>query len=91
MRVTSKGQVIIPQNVRESMGILPAEIEFEQDENGRWYIAKVPPQPKKSQPVSHCSQDRQADHEYQRYYGLDARRSVVTKKIKNYSKSMRHF
>lgn len=43
MRVTSKGQVTIPQNVRESMGILPAEteIEFLQDENGRWYIAKT--------------------------------------------------
>ncbi len=37
MRVTSKGQVTIPQNVRKSMGILPAEteIEFQQDENGR--------------------------------------------------------
>jgi len=43
MRVTSKGQVTIPQNVRESMGILPAEteIEFLQDENGRWYINKT--------------------------------------------------
>jgi len=43
MRVTSKGQVTIPQNVRESMGILPAEteIEFLQDENGRWYINKA--------------------------------------------------
>lgn len=43
MRVTSKGQVTIPQNVRESMGILPAEteIEFLQDDSGRWYIAKV--------------------------------------------------
>jgi antitoxin PrlF len=43
MRVTSKGQVTIPQNVRESMGILPAEteVEFVQDENGRWYIAKT--------------------------------------------------
>ncbi|TAN70199.1 MAG: AbrB/MazE/SpoVT family DNA-binding domain-containing protein [Methylobacter sp.] len=42
MRVTSKGQVTIPQNVRESMGILPAEteIEFLLDENGRWYINK---------------------------------------------------
>jgi bifunctional DNA-binding transcriptional regulator/antitoxin component of YhaV-PrlF toxin-antitoxin module len=45
MRVTIKGQVTIPRNVRESMGILPAEteIEFLQDENGRWYIAKVAP------------------------------------------------
>ena len=43
MRVTSKGQVTIPQNVRESMGILPAEteIEFMQDESGRWYIVKT--------------------------------------------------
>jgi len=43
MRVTSKGQVTIPQNVRESMGILPSEteIEFMQDESGRWYIVKA--------------------------------------------------
>jgi bifunctional DNA-binding transcriptional regulator/antitoxin component of YhaV-PrlF toxin-antitoxin module len=42
MRVTSKGQVTIPQNVRESMAILPAqtEIEFMQDDAGRWYIIK---------------------------------------------------
>lgn len=43
MRVTSKGQVTIPQNVRESMDILPAqtEIDFMQDESGRWYIVKA--------------------------------------------------
>ena len=43
MRVTSKGQVTIPKDVRESMGIIPAEteVEFLQDENGRWYIAKA--------------------------------------------------
>jgi AbrB family looped-hinge helix DNA binding protein len=43
MRVTSKGQVTIPQHVRESLGILPAEteIDFLQDENGRWYITKT--------------------------------------------------
>lgn len=42
MRVTSKGQVTIPQEVRESMGIRPAEseVDFKQDENGRWYLAK---------------------------------------------------
>jgi AbrB family looped-hinge helix DNA binding protein len=42
MRVTSKGQVTIPQNVRESMGIQPTqtEIDFTQDESGRWYIVK---------------------------------------------------
>lgn len=50
MRVTSKGQVTIPRNVRESMGILPAEteIEFEQDESGHWYITKIPPHIKKT-------------------------------------------
>ena len=50
MRVTSKGQVTIPQKVRESMGILPAEteIEFLQVENGRWYIAKAKSRPKKA-------------------------------------------
>ena len=50
MRVTSKGQVTIPQNVRENMGILPAEteIEFLQDENGRWYINKTPSSKKKA-------------------------------------------
>ena len=42
MRVTSKGQVTIPRAVRESMGILPSEteVEFLQDEQGRWYLAK---------------------------------------------------
>ena len=50
MRVTSKGQVTIPQNVRENMGILPAEteIEFLQDENGRWYINKIQSAEKKT-------------------------------------------
>ena len=50
MRVTSKGQVTIPQNVRENMGILHAEneIEFLQDENGRWYINKTQASKKKS-------------------------------------------
>ena len=43
MHVTSKGQVTIPKDVRESMGIIPAEtdIEFLQDEQGRWYLAKA--------------------------------------------------
>ena len=42
MRITSKGQITIPQHVRQSMGLVPAqsEVEFEQDEKGRWYIVK---------------------------------------------------
>ena len=42
MRVTSKGQVTIPLQVRENMGIQPTqtEIDFLQDESGRWYIVK---------------------------------------------------
>ncbi|MCU7960513.1 MAG: type II toxin-antitoxin system PrlF family antitoxin [gamma proteobacterium symbiont of Bathyaustriella thionipta] len=45
MRVTIKGQVTIPQNVRESMGIIPAETEvnFLLDEQGRWYLTKAKP------------------------------------------------
>jgi len=43
MKVTSKGQVTIPQEVRESMGIRPSEseVEFKQDESGRWYLSKI--------------------------------------------------
>ena len=45
MHVTSKGQVTIPRDVRESMGIIPAEteVDFVQDEQGRWYILKAKP------------------------------------------------
>ena len=41
MRVTTKGQVTIPRNVREVLGITPeTEVEFIED-NGRFYIIKV--------------------------------------------------
>ena len=41
MRVTTKGQVTIPRNVRELLGITPeTEIEFRED-NGRFYIVKT--------------------------------------------------
>jgi antitoxin PrlF len=41
MRVTSKGQVTIPQNVRETLGITPqTEIQFVED-NGKFYIVKA--------------------------------------------------
>lgn len=41
MRVTSKGQVTIPRNIREVLGITPeTEIEFVED-NGRFYITKT--------------------------------------------------
>ena len=45
MHVTRKGQVTIPQKIRESMGILPAEteVDFLLDEQGRWYLAKAKP------------------------------------------------
>lgn len=44
MKVTSKGQVTIPQFVREDCGIYPAEteVEFVKDENNRWYLHKLP-------------------------------------------------
>jgi AbrB family looped-hinge helix DNA binding protein len=40
MRVTTKGQVTIPQPIREKLGITPStEIDFV-EEKGRFYIAK---------------------------------------------------
>ena len=41
MRVTIKGQVTIPRNIREVLGIVPeSEIDF-REENGRFYIVKT--------------------------------------------------
>lgn len=41
MRVTTKGQVTIPRNVREKLGIVPqTNIDF-QEENGKFYIVKT--------------------------------------------------
>ena len=47
MRVTTKGQITIPINVREVLGIMPeTEIDFRED-NGRFYIVKIS-KPKKT-------------------------------------------
>ena len=41
MRVTTKGQVNIPRNIREFLGITPeTEIDFKED-NGKFYIVKT--------------------------------------------------
>lgn len=50
MHVTSKGQVTIPKDVRDSMGIIPSEtdIEFLQDDKGHWYLTKAKPSHKKT-------------------------------------------
>ena len=41
MRVTTKGQVTIPRNIRESLGITPeTEIDFIED-NGKFYLVKI--------------------------------------------------
>ena len=41
MRVTTKGQVTIPRNIRESLGITPeTEIDFIEDD-GKFYIVKT--------------------------------------------------
>jgi len=41
MRVTTKGQVTIPRNVREKLGIIPqTNIDFLEDK-GRFYIVKT--------------------------------------------------
>lgn len=42
MRITTKGQVTIPQHIREKLGITPAtEVEFV-EEKGKVYIIKRP-------------------------------------------------
>jgi AbrB family looped-hinge helix DNA binding protein len=47
MRVTIKGQVTIPQKIREKLGITPAvEIDF-LEEKGRVYLVKRAGTPKK--------------------------------------------
>lgn len=47
MRVTTKGQVTIPRNIREVLGIVPeTEIDFVED-HGRFYIVKSD-EPKKT-------------------------------------------
>jgi len=41
MRVTTKGQVTIPKNIREVLGITPeTEIDFIED-NGKFYLVKT--------------------------------------------------
>lgn len=41
MKVTTKGQVTIPRNIREVLGITPeTEIDFKED-NGKFYIVKT--------------------------------------------------
>ena len=46
MRVTTKGQVTIPQKIREKLGITPAvEIDF-LEEKGRIYLVKRAGNPK---------------------------------------------
>lgn len=42
MKITSKGQVTIPQGVRERAGLMPGcEVEFVEDRNGRVVIRKL--------------------------------------------------
>jgi AbrB family looped-hinge helix DNA binding protein len=41
MRITTKGQVTIPKNIRELLGITPeSEVEF-REENGKVYLVKT--------------------------------------------------
>ena len=52
MKVTSKAQVTIPLHTREDLGINPAEteVEFVKEENGNWYLRKLPGQDKQPSP-----------------------------------------
>jgi len=64
MRVNREGQVTIPQKVRKSMGIVPAEteVDFFQDEQGRWYLSKTEPGKKTSR--FRTASERKTNHEY---------------------------
>ena len=43
MKVTSKGQVTIPQAIRDKAGIAPgSEVEFVQGADGRVYLRRIP-------------------------------------------------
>jgi len=66
MRVTSKGQVTIPKNVRESLGISPeSEVDFI-GSNGKFYLVKT------SQP--------QKDHHFSKFRGI-ASAKMTTEEI----------
>ena len=48
MRVTTKGQVTIPQHIREKLGILPAtEIEFVEEKDRIYIVKKERPENRK--------------------------------------------
>ena len=52
MRVTTKGQVTIPQEIREKLGITPAvEIDFI-EEKGKVYLVKKKGKPKRAKRFS---------------------------------------
>jgi len=52
MRVTTKGQVTIPQEIREKLGITPAvEIDFIEEKN-KVYLVKRKGKPKKAHTFS---------------------------------------
>ncbi|MCK5719037.1 MAG: AbrB/MazE/SpoVT family DNA-binding domain-containing protein [Thiomargarita sp.] len=41
MRITTEGQITIPQNVRKTLGIFPeTEVDFKED-NGKFYIIRL--------------------------------------------------
>lgn len=43
-KITSKGQVTIPNDIREAHGFLPnTEVCFVEDKNGRVYLKKIEP------------------------------------------------
>ncbi len=43
MRTTSDNKLTLPQKIIDDLGIIPgkSEIEFIQDENGRWYLVRA--------------------------------------------------
>lgn len=78
MRIMSKGQVTIPQAVREEAGLLPhTEVEFIVDGDGV-RIVKVRAPPAGPPRSSHRpTAGRAGDDEHGRDHGPDTRRAVI--------------
>jgi AbrB family looped-hinge helix DNA binding protein len=50
MHITTDGQLTIPQRIREKLDLTPnTEVEF-LEENGRFYVIKIPVLPRDSSP-----------------------------------------
>ena len=75
MRITSKGQVTIPMEIRDKLGLLPnTEVEFEIDRDARADEAGHPARPAVARPRARRShaRPRHSPHHHRRDHAADA-------------------